>query len=249
MVKSMIENALKYIVGLAETKIKNVSLPDGTVQVYSDRPMSLVEKHIPMADPVRMCTLTSLLDYIKEDVDVMAGRMIIHVTSPEEVLLYSRLNEKRKREYLVTVKCQAPEFNYGRFMDHESFCIGVQSKFISDPNTDKELLLKFAGTVESGSVSEYGDDGVTQKATVRNGIASKTDAIVPNPVKLRPYRTFPEVEQPASSFIFRMKENDGVCCALFEADGGAWKNEAMCNIKEYLKENLADRLDQFTVIS
>ena len=75
------------------------------------------------------------------------------------------------------------------------------------------------------------------------------NAIVPNPVILRPYRTFPEVEQPASSFIFRMKENDGVCCALFEADGGAWKNEAMRNIKEYLKENLCDLLDQFTVIS
>lgn len=245
----MIEKALKYIVGLGETKVKEITLPDGTVQVYSDRPMSLVEKRIPMADPVRMSTLTSLLDYIREEVDVMAGRMIIHVTSPEEVLLYSCLNEKRDREYLVTVTSHAPDFSYGRFMEHEAFCIGVQSKFISDPNTDKELLLKFAGTVENGSVAEYGDDGVTQKATVRQGIASKTDAIVPNPVVLRPYRTFPEVEQPASSFIFRMKENNGVCCALFEADGGAWKNEAMGNIKEYLKENLCDRLEQFTVIS
>lgn len=245
----MIEKALKYIVGLGETKVKEITLPDGTVQVYSDRPMSLVEKRIPMADPVRMSTLTSLLDYIREEVDVMAGRMIIHVTSPEEVLLYSCLNEKRDREYLVTVTSQAPDFSYGRFMEHEAFCIGVQSKFISDPDTDKELLLKFAGTVENGSVAEYGDDGVTQKATVRQGIASKTDAIVPNPVVLRPYRTFPEVEQPASSFIFRMKENNGVCCALFEADGGAWKNEAMGNIKEYLKENLYDRLEQFTVIS
>ncbi len=245
----MIEKALKYIVGLGEAKVKEITLPDGTVQVYSDRPMSLVEKRIPMAEPVLMSTLTSLLDYIREEVDVMAGRMIIHVTSPEEVLLYSCLNEKRNREYLVTVKSQAPDFSYGRFMGHEAFCIGVQSKFISDPGTDKDLLLKFAGTVENGSVAEYGDDGVTQKATVRQGIASKTDAIVPNPVILRPYRTFPEVEQPASSFIFRMKENDGVCCALFEADGGAWKNEAMRNIKEYLKENLCDLLDQFTVIS
>ncbi len=246
----MIEKALKYIVGLGETKVKEVTLPDGTLQAYSDRPLSLLEKHIPVAEPISMCTLTSLLDYIREDVDTMASRMVIHVASPEEVQLYSCLNEKRRRECLVTVKSQVPSFSYGRFMEHEAFCIGVQSKFIDDPGTDKELLLKFAGTVESGSVAEYGDDGVTQKATVRKGIASKTDAIVPNPVRLRPYRTFPEVEQPASSFIFRMKESsDGVCCALFEADGGAWKNEAMQNIKEYLKENLSDRLEQFTVIS
>lgn len=45
--------------------------------------------------------------------------------------------------------------------------------------------VKFAGTVESGTLAEYGDDGVTQKATVKTGIASKGDAIVPNPVKLK----------------------------------------------------------------
>ena len=126
----------------------------------------------------------------------------------------------------------------------------MQSKFLDDPDTDRELLLKFAGTVEQGSVTEYGDDGVTQKATVKQGIASKTDAIVPNPVRLRPYRTFIEVEQPVSDFIFRMKDSShGITCALFEADGGAWKNAAMRNVKEYLEFELADFKDQFIVIS
>lgn len=245
----MIEKALKYLVNLGETKVKEVFFPDGSVQVYSDRPLSLLEKHIPLAEPISMCTLTSLLDYIKGNVDAMPGRMVVHVISPEEVCLYSCLNENRKRECMVIVKSQAPYFSYGKFVEHEAFCIGVQSKFIDDPATDKELLLKFAGTVESGSVAEYGDDGVTQKATVRQGIASKADAIVPNPVRLRPYRTFPEAVQPASSFVFRMKESGGVCCALFEADGGAWKNEAMRNIKEYLEKNLSEYLDQFTIIS
>lgn len=87
-----------------------------------------------------------------------------------------------------------------------------------------------------------------QKATVKTGVASKADAVVPNPVTLIPYRTFLEVQQPASDFIFRMKSANGVQCAIFEADGGAWKNEAMDNIKEYLKNELAD-LKQFTVIS
>lgn len=72
--------------------------------------------------------------------------------------------------------------------------------------------------------------------------------MVPNPVNLIPYRTFLEVQQPASDFIFRMKSSCGVQCAILEADGGAWKNEAMNNIKEYLKNALAD-LKQFTVIS
>ena len=73
--------------------------------------------------------------------------------------------------------------------------------------------------------------------------------MVPNPVTLRPYRTFTEVTQPESEFVFRMKDDSmSVYCALFEADGGAWKREAMKNIKEHLEVELVD-LPHFTVIS
>ncbi|EEM50051.1 hypothetical protein bthur0006_56890 [Bacillus thuringiensis serovar kurstaki str. T03a001] len=36
---------------------------------------------------------------------------------------------------------------------------------------------------------------------------------------------------------------EGARCGLFEADGGAWKLEAMNNIKEYLKEALAQEIE------
>ena len=247
----MIRKALEYLVGLGESKIKieKVTLPDGTEQVYSDKSLVQLSKYRPRAESIKMSTLTSLVDYIKGNIDTMAERMIVQVESPEKVYLFSQLDEDRKREYLVKVSAQVPEFDYDRFLEHEVFCINVQSKFVNDPGTDKDLILKFAGTVEQGSVAEYGDDGVTQKATVKTGIASKTDAVVPNPVKLRPYRTFMEVEQPVSEFIFRMGEGKGVTCALFEADGGAWKNAAMKNIKDYLEFELAEYKDQFTVIS
>ncbi len=247
----MIKDALKYIVGLGEAKVQDIKLPDGTMQTYSDKPLNRLSKHIPRASEIGMRTLTGLVDYINSNVDTMAPKMIVQVVSPEEVKLFSMLDEERIREELVTVKAQIPCFNYDRFIDHETFCINVQSKFIDDPNTDKALILKFAGTVEQGSVAEYGDDGVTQKATVRTGIASKGDAIVPNPVKLTPFRTFIEVEQPVSEFIFRMKQErlDGISCAIFEADGGAWKNEAMKNIKHYLEYELAAHSDRIVVIS
>lgn len=239
----MIKEALKYIVGLGEAKEHSIH-----GDTYSDKELYRIDKHIPMACAIEMNTLTSLVDYIKANIDTMSDKMILQVVSPEEVRLFSQLNEQRKRESIVVVKAVTPTFNYERFIDHESFCINMQAKFIDDPETDKALLLKFAGTVEQGSVAEYGDDGVTQKATVRQGIASKTDAVVPNPVKLRPYRTFVEVEQPVSDFVFRMKDERGITCALFEADGGAWKNVAMSRIKSYLQFELSD-FPQFTVIS
>lgn len=238
----MIKKALEYIVGLGEAKVQEIG-----GQMYSDKPLERVNFN-PRADAVRMSTLTSLVDYIKANIDTMSEKMIIHVVSPTKVRLYSSLDKEREREYIVDVVANLPSIDFDRFIDHESFCIGLQSKFVQDPETDVAMVLKFAGTVEDGTVAQYGDDGVTQEATIKTGIASKADAKVPNPVRLRPYRTFHEVEQPASDFIFRMKSERGISCALFEADGGAWENAAMTNIKNYLEYELAD-VEGFTVIS
>ena len=198
----MIKEALQYIVGLSEAKTQHIN-----GNVYSDKPLHRIDTYFPAADPIRVNNLSSLLEYIHSGVDTMADKMIIQVVSPTKVVLFSQLNDNRDRETLVIAEAQIPSFNYERFIEHESFCIGVQSKFVDDPETDKSLILKFAGTVEAGTVAQYGDDGISQKATIKTGIASKSEAIVPNPVKLRPYRTFSEVEQPVSDFIFRIKRH------------------------------------------
>lgn len=239
----MIKEALAYVVGLSRPEL--VETEDGH---WSDRKLNRISYN-PKADPVRMSTLTSLVDYIKSGVDGITERMVVHVVSPLEVRLFSRLDYDRRRETLVTVEGQVPDFRYGSYMGHEAFLIALQSKFL--PNEDRDLLLKFAGTVENGTIANYGDDGVSQKATVSKGVASKAQCIVPNPVRLCPFRTFVEVEQPESAFVFRMRDDDrdGVQCAIFEADGGAWKNAAMENIKDYLQRELAVFGDMFTVIS
>lgn len=248
----MIKEALQYIIGLQ----KEPYIKDINGSTYTDTDLKRINYN-QKAKTLEMSTLTSLVDYIKGNIDTMAPKMIIEASSPTRVELYSQLDNERQREYLVEVNANIPVFNFGEFQDKENFIIGMQAKFLDDDKTDdyktdKALVLKFAGTVEAKSVAQYGDDGVTQKASIKTGIASKSDAVVPNPVALRPYRTFIEVEQPKSDFIFRMKEgkyDDGVQCALFEADGGAWKNAAVRNIKEYLENELSEYREQFLIIS
>lgn len=243
----MIKEALQYIVGLGKAEVKEYTLPDGKKGMYSDKPLHRLEMPVPVAERLYLHTLTGLVDYIKSNTDTMAEKMVVEVQSPTKVHLYSQLNSKRNREYLIEVDAMLPDFAFDVYQDHESFCVGLQSKFLQAG--DRELVLKFAGTVENGTVAQYSDDGVTQKATIKTGLASKGAAIVPNPVRLAAYRTFLEVDQPESLFIFRMKERAGeINCALFEADGGAWKMEAMQNIKAYLQEEL-EGLDRFTVIA
>lgn len=242
----MIKKALEYIVGLGEAHVTEYVLPDGEKGLYSDKPLYRLETPIPVTERLQLHTLTGLVDYIKSNTDKLEDKMIVEVQSPTKVYLYSKLNEKRCREYLVEVNAALPGFFFDTFYDHDGFCIALQSKF--PPSEDRELLLKFAGTVQSGTVAQYGDDGVTQKATIKTGVASKSNAIIPNPVVLKPYRTFLEAEQPESAFIFRMKEGHGVECAIFEADGGAWRIEAMQNVKAYLEKEL-EGMEQFTVIA
>ena len=63
-------------------------------------------------------------------------------------------------------------------------------------------------------------------------------------VKLRPYRTFQEVEQPEGLFLIRIRER-GI--AFIEADGGMWKLTARQTVKNWLDERLRS-LDCVTVM-
>lgn len=233
----MLEKAINRIVELAKPNI----VKHGNDE-YSDKKLYRIHNDL-LAAPLELSTLSSLIEYIKRSNENQNGNeYIVHVVSPTRVDLISTLNMDRERETLVTVRAEVPRINFDNWMENEKMLIAVQSQFVDDPETDRAAVLKFAGTVTSGSIKEYGDDGVTQKATVKHGVTSKVEGIVPSPCRLRPYRTFIEVEQPASEFIFRMREgsSDTVLCALFEADGGMWKNEARRNIREYLEKELED---------
>jgi hypothetical protein len=170
---------------------------------------------------------------------------LVHIISPTEVALYSELRNDQDREMYMHCKALTPNnIVYNRFMDTDDFNIMLQSSFVD--NRDRTILLKVTGLIQDKAVKEVGDDGVSQAVTIKTGVANVGDVKVPNPVELAPYRTFPEIIQPESKFIFRMQS--GPQAALFEADGGAWRNMAMDLIKKYLEEQLSG-LENISIIS
>ncbi|WP_304652448.1 hypothetical protein [uncultured Ligilactobacillus sp.] len=179
-------------------------------------------------------TLSSLVDYIKSELDRKDDRLILTVKDEQTVFLEGQLEVNGSRERLAEVNAIVPAFNFDYFYNSEEFNIKLQSIFTD--SSDREILLKVVGNISEDSVKTVGDDGVSQAVTINQGVASKVDVKVPNPVTLAPYRTFNEVKQPESKFVFRMKE--GPRCALFEADGGIWRNKAIQNIKEYFEKAL-----------
>ena len=231
----MIAKAIDKILTLAIPSVAKIG-----DESYSRYALIRLDKEL-RASPIVVRNLSSLLMYIcnfRENKKNLP--LLVHVVDEKTVELLTALDGDRMREHLIVAKTETPVIPFGQFVENERMLISLQSSYVNDPSTDIAAVLKFAGSVSAGSIKEYGDDGVTQKATIRQGVASKAEAIVPSPCTLRPYRTFPEVEQPASRFIFRMREGSGetVESALYEADGGAWKNEAMRNIRIYLEQQL-----------
>ena len=189
-------------------------------------------------DSINLNTLSGMVNYIKSNIERIDNKLILHVKDERTISLKGVLEIDGSRELLATAKAIVPEFDFDRYYDVESFNIALQSKFV--PNEDRETLLQVVGNVSEDNIKTIGDDGVSQAVTINQGVASKSTVKVPNPVELAPYRTFLEVEQPTSQFVFRMK--DGPSAAIFEADGGAWRNQAIINIREYFKKELREQM-------
>lgn len=233
----MIREAINRILELS-----NPNMVETGIGIFTDKKLVRIDNDL-RASALSMNTLSGLVDFIKGQQDFKPIPYIVQVVSPTEVRLISALDRDRMRETLAEVNAEVPDFSFGQFIENEKFVINVQSKFIDGEieKNDKAVVLAFAGNVKAGTVAKYGDDGVSQKAAIKKGVTSLSEVEVPSPCMLMPYRTFTEVEQPMSSFIFRVRDDErcgGVACALYEADGGAWKNEAKANIKEFLEEHL-----------
>lgn len=244
-----IKQAIEFITNLA-VKAEKPETIEINGRTYCTKDLKRYDRP-DKAEPIKATTLTSLVDYIKESRNELRERMIIQVVSPTKVLLYSGLLPERDRETLFEVNAMLPQFNYGSEYDQEAFLVSMQSCFA--PSSDREAVTVLASNIVNTQQATFSDDGITQQAVIKTGITTKENALVPNPVKLLPYRTFLEVDQPASEFVFRISEGRGGAplFKLVAADGGLWKSQAVDNVKRYLVEALADIPDreQITIIA
>ncbi|WP_144940163.1 hypothetical protein [Paenibacillus sp. 32O-W] len=235
----MIKEALQYIVEAFSVETHFI---DG--QTYSNQRLHLIPEPTPTTLVVH--NLSGLVDYIKGNYDKLAN-VLIQVESPTEVNVFSSYNGNMDRNRYLQARALLPSIPFERFLDVEEFNILLQSCFV--PNDDRAALLQVVGNVKEENVATIGDDGVSQQVTAKAGVATVAPVKVPNPVFLKPYRTFVDIAQPESQFVFRMQK--GPVAALFEADGGAWKLDAIHSIRDHLAKELEDQVKskQVTIIA
>ena len=227
----MLKEAIEYIVRLSAPNYKEV---EG--KLYADRPMELVRKAV-RAETVGFNTLDGLLEYVTGAEELVGKELFIHMEKPDRVSILGALDSYKGRETYARATAMLPNQEFGRYMDQESFGIYLRTHFVHDETVDR--LLAFAGTVTGEDVQVLTDDGVSQQVAVRTKVSGNQPAIAPNECMLRPYRTFYEVEQPDSPFVFRCKRcKDGIGFALFEADGRMWQYRALDGLHRYVSERM-----------
>lgn len=234
-----IKDALQWGVDQALKKEVTYEI-NGKTYFDSDRANLRELEPIKRASALSVSTLSGLVGYIKRKFDHEENQeLLINVEEAAHVKVYSQLDSDRRRESLIESTAVLDKFPYGQFIDSEQFIIKIQSFFQRTTNAEK--IIKLASSIQINEGADLTDNGISQQVTVRQGVDVKKEE-VPNPIELKPFRTFLEVDQPESAFVFRLDKQGR--CALFEADGGIWKNEAMYNIREYLEEELAEEIAQ-----
>lgn len=219
------------------------------------------EMGIRSVDPTKPATLmvqslSGLVAYLENanaTKELWSGdsKYLIHIMSHERVRLISDLEPKHmiRREY---IHAQAPENKYvcARYMPIEDFIITVMASFVPDENTER--VLRFVSAIQALHTQENTDDGAGQTVVVKKTVATVGPEKVPNPIELRPYVTFPEINQPARPYVFRIKQDqpkDPVQCALFTVDSSTWITRAVDDIRIYFEDIIKEEDLQAIIIS
>ncbi|MBU1699066.1 MAG: hypothetical protein KJ970_13315 [Candidatus Eisenbacteria bacterium] len=187
-------------------------------------------------------TLTGLVDYINSGMDKehpSYSTRVIQIVSPVDVkVITPPAGPFRDRQVFASVGAAlySGKDMIGNFIPVEEFIIWLQGSFLRTPARDE--LLKLVSNIKDEAIRTSNDDGFSQQVTVKAGAALVRTAEIKNPFNLKPYRTFREIDQPASDFVLRVRP--GISCALISTDGDQWKLDAIQGIRDYLNTELPD---------
>lgn len=205
-----------------------------TVQgTFSDKHLYRIENEL--ADTIVLSSLSGLAEMIKQEMNEYNLPLFVRATSAERVHVFGAIRDDMQRERPFTAEAKFIGFDFNEYISIENMIICLKSRFA--PTEDRDYLVQLLGNITDQQSVQTKDDGITQSATVKSGIQLVGEQRIKPIVTLKPYRTFLEVEQPASNFLIRLKDGRA---ALFEADGGAWEREAVKNVADKLRELLED---------
>lgn len=244
MENSFLKDAIDRIVELATP----FTLETRSGHQFCSADLREVRPEVPSPVRYSVDTLEALVKLIRTEGVAQAPLLYVRVDGARLVVVDSTYTGRDYAIYsrlpLYEAVSDAPGITVNQEMSQEQAIVELQSLYAVTP--DRDYLLALLSRIDVNQGVSTVDNGVSQEVSVRTGAVLKEQQTVKPIVHLQPYRTFLEVEQPASDFLLRLSKSGYP--ALHEADGGAWRLEAKRNIAAYLGEKLADLIESGNVV-
>ena len=248
----MLKAAIEKIVELASPSVIQVN-----GKTFSNERFTEVKEQLYYPECLILNSLDGIVKMIQKeakekrlsDINVPADdntveqRLYVRVSEYNRVDVFTSYDTQGVRTFLYRSNADVPGFREG-FRDRETMLIQLRSLFLQ--TQDVAYLLDLLSKMSDEEKVTSQDNGVTQVVEARKGVALKEQVEVRPRVKLTPFRTFLEVDQPESEFLLRV--GDGGQVGLFEADGGVWKLVAKRSIAAYLEGRLKDLVEAGRVV-
>lgn len=195
----------------------------------------------PSVEPLGVNSLSGLVKMIRTS--LFETEMIPDINLPlivrvdvNDIRVYSSLDMGKDRHRLIRAEPLIPSLSLGRNLSVEELIILLSTAYIPTENTEK--FINSISNLRIVEEVEFADDGIGQTVIAKQGASVNKSFQVQPIVKLKPIRSYAEIEQVESKFLFRVNKGGSVC--LREADGGQWQYLAQSRIVEYLEKELKD---------
>lgn len=241
----MIKEAIAHI---QETANKPVLREIGGNTYIIDREGQYEQVKPELEYPAEL-TLTSL-DALVKMVKTEASELDVplYITIPDHLtaICFSQPDSELRFNRVSYYRAKAtdvPGWQSDVKMGFEEMQIALRTRFQETP--DALYAMKLLSDITTGGKITFNDNGIATSVVTQKGVALQSNEAIRPIVRLKPYRTFQEVEQPESPFLIRVSER-GI--SFTEADGGMWKLSARQTIKAFLEGRLEQEVAEGSVV-
>lgn len=205
-----------------------------------------VKPDLEMVENIHLSSLDAMVAFVKTE--AVKNHDAVYITIPDhktvKCFTHPYTGLRMNREYLYTADAtDVPGWGEKVTLPFEEAIIALRTRF--QPTNDTEYALKLLSDITTGSKVTFNDNGVATSVVTKRGIDLQSNTTIRPIISLRPYRTFQEVDQPASEFLIRINERN---ITFIEADGGMWKLAARNTVKAYLEQALEPEIQAGSVV-
>lgn len=240
MLKELIEHIQKTTQPLIAT------VNGSTFRITSDGDVDEILPTLFHPATLDLNSLDALVTLVKTEASEMDAPLYIAIPDHKTVRCFGQPKDEDehcfRQVYYEAHATDVPGWEPKTTLGFEEAQIALRTRFQETPDT--LYAMKLVSDISLGAKVIYNDNGIATTITTQKGVALQTNEQIRPLVKLRPYRTFQEVEQPESIFLIRVSDR-GI--SFIEADGGMWKLSARETIKKYLESRLEQEVSEGSV--